>query len=105
MLILDQLEKGHNGSIFDVPVTTRLVPLVAREPGSSGRGIGLYGIPLVTQIIVEKPFQQEPDSFNVFVIIRDIGIIHVDPVTHPVGQILPLPRIFHYFPAADLVVF
>ncbi len=36
-----------------------------------------------------------PDAFDIAVIERVIGFVHVDPETHPVGHLLPVFDIAH----------
>ena len=68
------------------------------------RRIRLNGISLVKITLVIQLTQKPPYGFDISVVVGDIGVVHVYPVTHTVGKRLPLAGIFHYFRAACCVV-
>ncbi|MBA7574720.1 hypothetical protein ES708_16535 [subsurface metagenome] len=49
--------------------------------------------------------QQVPEGFDILIIIGYIGVIHVDPVSHAVGQLFPFPGIFHDRLPAGFIIF
>ena len=52
-----------------------------------------------------KLLQQPPQRFDVTVVIGDVGILHIHPITHFVGKVFPLLGKFHHILAAGGIVF
>ena len=50
-------------------------------------------------------FQQPPKCFNIFIVISDIWIVHVNPISHTFCQVAPFCRVFHHILTTFLVVF
>ena len=71
---------------------------------TSCRRIRLDGISLVQQTFLVKLLQQPPQSFNVTVIVGNVRIFQVYPVTHLMGKVSPFFRELHDIRAAMLVV-
>ena len=115
-LALDALEKAfaafvaHHaelrraGRVLHVAVAARLVQLVGRETRTRRRRVGLDGVALVEQPLVEELFEQPPQRLDILVVVGDVGIIHVDPVAHAARQVLPHSRELHDRLAAGAVV-
>ncbi len=97
-------ELRHAGRVLHVAVAARLVQLVRAQSRARRGRIGLYGIALVKQTFVVELFQQPPQRLDIPVVIRDVGMLHVHPIAHAVGQVFPLAGIFHHVLAASGVV-
>ena len=68
-----------------------------------GGRVGLYGVAFVPKIF-RAIIQQPPNTFNVFVVVGNVRVVHVHPVSHLFGERLPLVGIFHDLAAAGFVV-
>ena len=77
---------------------------MSREARSGGGRVGLDGVALVEQPLVEELLEEPPQRLDVFVVIGDVGIVHIDPVAHLAGQVLPHARKLHDGFAAGAVV-
>ena len=97
-------ELSHHGGVLHVAVASRLVQLVGREPRAGGRRIGLDGVALVEQPLVEELLEQPPQRLDVLVVVGDVGIVHIDPVAHLARELLPHARELHHRLAAGAVV-
>ncbi len=97
-------ELRRAGRVLHVAVAARLVQLVGRETRAGGRGVGLDGVALVEQSFVEKLLEEPPQRLDIFVVVGNVGVVHVDPVTHLAGQALPYARELHDGLAAGAVV-
>ena len=62
------------------------------------------GISLVEKALVIELLEEPPEGFDITVVISDIRIIEIDPVTHLASQVGPLLRIFHNLLAASCIV-
>ena len=102
--VADDPELRRACRILHVAVAARLVQLVRRKPRARRRRVGLDRIALIEQPLVEKLFEQPPQGFDIFVVVGDVRIVHVDPVPHLAGQVFPRPREFHDGLAAGAVV-
>ena len=72
---------------------------------SCSRRIWLNRIALVEQSLVVYLLEKIPQSLNISVVVGDIRIIHVNPISDPFGHVHPLGSVFHDLLAAGLVVF
>ena len=104
LLVADDFELRRAGRVLHVAVAAGLVQLVGRETRSRRRRIGLDGVALVEQPLVEELLEEPPQRLDVFVVIGDVGIVHIDPVAHLAGQVLPHARKLHDGFAAGAVV-
>ena len=102
--VADHPELRRAGRVLHVAVAARLVQLVGREARSGGRRVGLDGVALVEQALVEELLQQPPQRLDVFVVVGDVRIVHVDPVAHLAREVLPDARELHHRLAARAVV-
>ena len=71
---------------------------------TSGRRIGLNGIALIEQVLVVKLLEQPPERFDVSIVVRDVGVLQIDPITHTVSQVSPLLGKLHHILAAGRIV-
>ncbi len=99
------LELPHYGCIFYVTVASGLVQLVRTESCTGSGRIRLYGISFIKQSFLVELFQQPPQGFDIAVVVSYIGVIHVHPVAHLVGQVFPLFGELHDVLAAGSIVF
>ena len=97
-------ELAHDGRVLHVAVAARLVQLVGREPRAGGRRVGLDRVALVEQPLVEELLEQPPQRLDVFVVVGDVGVVHIDPVSHLARELLPHARELHDGLAAGAVV-
>ncbi len=100
----EDAELRHDGRVLHVAVAARLVQLVRREARAGGRRVGLDGVALVEQPLVEELLEQPPERLDVFVVVGDVGVLHVDPVAHLARELLPHARELHDGLAAGAVV-
>ena len=74
------------------------------ESGSGCRRIRLYGISLVQQSLAVDILKQVPQSLYIPVVICNIRVVHIHPISDTLGQVHPFTRIFHHLLAAGPVV-
>ena len=65
----------------------------------------MNGIPFINQTFIEDFFEQPPYCFHVFVVVGDVGVIHIHPVPHFSGKVIPHIRILHNRFSACIIVF
>ena len=99
------MESRCTGKIFNVTITTGLVQLMARQTRSSSWRIWLNGISLVKIAFFIKFLQQIPQRFDIFVIVSDIRIVQINPITHLLGKVGPFFGIFHHLTTTSGIVF
>ena len=75
------------------------------EAGAVCRRIRLNGVALVEQPFVVDFLQEIPQGFNVAVVVGDVRVCHVHPISYALGHVHPLFGIFHHLRAAGGVVF
>src|SRR6185312_4723668 len=103
--IADGLEHGHNRSVLYILITSGLIQLMRAETRARSRRIRLDADALIQQPLFIKLCQDPPKGFYIIVFEGDIGMLEVDPITHPAGELIPFVLVFQYFPAAGLVIF
>ena len=91
--------------VLDVPIASRLVQLVRAETRACSRRVGLNGIALIEVALFVELLEQVPQRLDILVVIGDIRIIEIYPITHLLRQVRPLFRVFHYLATASGVVF
>ena len=69
----------------------------------SGR-VRLDGIALVEIAFLVQLLEQVPKRLDILVVIRDIGVLQIDPVAHLLGEVGPLGGVFHHLAAAGGIV-
>ena len=74
------------------------------KTSSCGRRVGLNGVALIEQTFVVEAFEQVPQSLNIFVVVSDVGVFKVDPITHLICQFCPLVGVHHDVLTASTVV-
>ena len=75
------------------------------QPCPGSRRIRLYGVSLVKITFIVKLFEQPPYRFYVSVVICDIRVVEIHPITHLVGEISPFLGVFHHLMTAGGIVF
>ena len=91
-------------SVLHIAIATGLVQLVAREASTCSRRVRLNGVTLIKEILLVELLQQPPKRLDVLIIIGNIGVFHIHPITHAVAQVFPLARVHHHVLATLLVV-
>ena len=99
-----QRELCDTSCILYIAVAAGLVELVRAEACSGGRGVGLDGIAFVQESFAVDLAQEPPYTFDITVVVSDVGIGCVDPVSHFIGKSLPFVGVFHHFLTAGGVV-
>ena len=99
-----EMELCGTSQVFDIAVTAGLVELVRRESRSGSRRIRLDSIALVQVAFFIEFLQQIPKCLDILVIVGDIRVIQVHPITHLLGEVRPLLGIFHHLTATSGVV-
>ena len=74
------------------------------QSGAGSRRIWLDGLSLVEKPLVVNLLEEEPESLDVAVVICDVWIVHVHPVSYTLGHVHPLGGVFHHLLAACVVV-
>ena len=105
LLVTDNCELSHGSGILHVTVAARLVELVGAETCSRCRRIWLDGLSLVEKSLVIDLLEKIPEGLDITVVIRDVRIVHIDPVSHTLSHIHPLCSIFHHLLAAGVIIF
>ena len=91
--------------VLHIAVAAGLVQLVRTQTRTCGRRIWLNGIALVEEIFLVQLLEQPPQCLNIFVVVGDIGVLHIHPVTHEVAQVGPFLGVHHHVAAAACIVF
>ena len=89
-----QVELGDGGGLLHVLVA--LSHLVGGEGGAAAGAVGHDLVALIEEPLVVDGLQRPPLGLDVVVVIGHVGVVHVHPVTHPVGHVRPLGGIFPY---------
>ncbi len=74
------------------------------EARTGGGRIRLDAFPFIQETFFVYLLQEIPQSLYISVVISDIGILHIHPITYAVGKVHPLPGIFHHLGAAGIVI-
>ena len=77
---------------------------MARQARARRRRIRLDGIALIKQPLVIKLLQEPPKGFYILVVIRDVGMVEVNPITHLLRKVAPLGGELHHILTAFLVI-
>ena len=77
---------------------------MAAKACTCGGRIWLDGIALVEQVLVVKLLEQPPQAFDILIVVGDIGVLHINPVTHLMGKVCPLGGVHHHVLTATAVV-
>ena len=103
--IRERPKLSNDRRILHILVGPGLIELMRTQSGSRCRAVRLNGIAFVQQIFLVQLLQQPPDTFNVFVLIGHIRRLHIHPVSHFVGELIPDIRITHHRLSASFIVF
>ena len=103
-IILSDTELCCHRGVLHVPVAAGLVEFVARQACSCGWRIRLDGVAFIEKVLLVELLQKPPKCLDVLVVIGDVGVFHIDPVTHFVAKVGPLAGVHHHVLAALLVV-
>ena len=75
------------------------------QTGTSGWRIRLDGVTLIKQALVVELLQEPPECFDVTVIVSDVWIVQVHPITHLMSKVGPFLGKLHHVLAASSIVF
>ena len=98
------MELSGTRQVFHVAVASRLVEFVRTQTRSCGRRVGLNSVTLIEIALLVQLFEQVPQGLYVLVVVRDIRMFQVHPITHLTGQFGPLGGVLHHFLAASGIV-
>ena len=99
-----ELELDVHGRVFDVVlVPTRQPQLVARQRGRVVRTVGHHLESLVEKLLVPERLENPPDALHVGGIECPVGMLQIDPIPHPVGELCPLTDVLEDALPASLV--
>ena len=105
LIFLTHNLKLHAASgVLHVAVASRLIQLVRAQAGSRCRAVRLNGLTLIEIALTVDVLQKIPKGLDITVIISDVRVVHIYPVTDPVGKVTPLSGIFHNLFTAHLVI-
>ena len=103
--ITNHLELNGRGGVGHVAVAPGLVQFVRAEPGAVGGAVRLDGVTLIKQALVVYLLEEIPEGLDVAVVVGDVGVVHIYPVTYALRQGLPFSCVFHHLLTAGAVVF
>ena len=92
------------GRVLHIAVAARLIQFVRTQSRAGHRRVRLDGIALVEEAFLVQLLQQVPQRLDILVVVGDIRVLEVNPVTHLLGQVRPLLGVFHHLLAARGVV-
>ena len=104
VFLSDDFELDSHGRIRHVLVAAGLVQLVGAQARAVGRTVRLDRVALVEEPLVVDVAEEPPEGLDVTVVVSDVRVLHVDPVTDALGHRLPFGGILHDLTAAGLVV-
>ena len=88
------VKTNENGSLFDVFIPLRHFMRGKRR--SAARAIRHDLMTFVQKPFFPDLFQSPPDRFDVFVIVSNVRVFHVSPVSDPFRHLFPFALIFPY---------
>ena len=74
------------------------------KPCSGSRRIRLDRVAFIQQALLIEFLQQIPQCFDITVIVSDIGVFKIHPISHLLCQVCPLLREFHHVTAAGSII-
>ena len=74
------------------------------QTGSCSRRIWLDGLTLIEKPLVINFLEQIPERLDITVVVCDVRIVHIHPISHTLGHIHPLSGIFHHLLAACVII-
>ena len=102
---IENAELSRTSRILHVAITPRLVQLMRAKPRSGSRRIRLDRVPFVKQTFLIQFLQQVPQCFDITIVVSDIRVFKVDPISHLLCQIRPFLRELHHVAAAGGIIF
>ena len=103
--VLDNFELHGGRGVAHILVAARLVQFVGAEAGAVRGRIRLNGVALIEETLVVNFLEKVPEGFYVAVVVGDVRVFHIYPVTYALRHAFPFLGIFHHLPAAGGVVF
>ena len=97
-------ELHGGGGVAHIFITAGLVELMGTQARSIRGRIRLNGISLVKKALVVNLFEEVPEGFNVAVVVGDIRVVHIYPISYALGHVHPFLGVFHHLLAAGGVV-
>ena len=64
----------------------------------------MNGVALIEVALLVQLLEEIPKGLDILVVIGDIGVVEINPVTHLLGEVGPLLGIFHHLTATSGVV-
>ena len=99
------LEPCRARKVLHIAVTARLVQLMRTQARAGCRRIGLNSVTLIQIAFLVQLFEQVPQRLDILVVVGDIRVVKVHPISHLFGQVGPLCRVFHHLATTCRVVF
>ena len=87
-----QEEARDGGRLLHVLIALR--DLMARERGAAARAVRDDLIALVEQALLVDGLERPPLGLDIVVVVGDVRVLHIRPVAHAVGHVLPLALVF-----------
>ena len=104
LLVTNNTELRGAGCILNIAITTWLVELVGRKTSTRSWRVWLNGVTLVEQALVKQTLEQVPECLDVLIVVCDIRILKIYPVTHLASKITPYTSVLHHILTAVAVV-
>ena len=101
----DDFKLHDRSGILHVTIASGLVQFMRTQACARSRRIRLYGVTFIQKFLAVYILQKIPQCLDVSVVIGDIRIIHIHPITDFLGHRDPLFRVLHHLLAAGTVVF
>ena len=95
------LKLGYARLLLDVLIALR--HLVRGQRRAAAGAVRHYLVPLVYQALLVNALERPPHRLDIIVVVSDVGVVHVRPVTYALGHALPFAFILPYalFTLAD----
>ncbi len=74
------------------------------ETCAVGRAERLYAVAFVEKALVINVFKEIPKGFDIAVVVGDVRVFQIHPITYFLRQILPLFGVFHHLLAAGIII-
>ena len=98
-------ELNGGRSVAHVLVAAGLIEFVGTEAGAVRGRIRLNGVSLVQETLVIDFPEKVPQRLDVTVVVGDVRVVHIHPVSYPLRHVHPLLGVFHHLLAAGGVIF
>ena len=102
---VDDAELCDARRVLHITITPGLIQLVRTQPRTCSRRIGLDRVALIEEALLIDLAEEVPEGLDIAVVVGDVGVIHVHPVAHEAGELLPLLRVLHHLTATSSIVF